>query len=147
MASAKENFDKYLPYAIAFGVEKEWVRRFEGLTVSSPDWYHPPVIVPIPGGYGPMGPMGPVATGGLGGGLGGGIGETGGHVGLPGGGFSLDTISGSLFHSLGNMSSVLTSTPQSSGGSHGAFGGGGFSGGGFGGGFSGGGGGGGMHAG
>ena len=140
MASAKESFEKYLPYAVAFGVEKEWVRRFEGLTVASPGWYHPPVIIPIPGQFGPMGPM---TTGGLGGGIGG----VGGHVGLPGGGFNLDSISNSLFHSLGNMSSVLTSTPSSTGSSHGAFGGGGFSGGGFGGGFSGGGGGGGFHAG
>jgi uncharacterized protein (TIGR04222 family) len=143
MASAKENFEKYLPYAIAFGVEKEWTRRFEDLTVSSPDWYHPPVIVPFPMG------TGPISTGGLGGGVGGGLG--GGHIGTGGGGvgggFSLDSISGSLFHSLGNMSSVLTSAPSSSGSSHGAWGGGGFSGGGFGGGFGGGGGGGGFHAG
>jgi uncharacterized protein (TIGR04222 family) len=147
MASAKENYEKYLPYAIAFGVEKEWTRRFEDLTVASPTWYHPPVIVPIPGQYGPLGPgpLGPVASGGP---AGGGVGGVGGHVGLPGGGFSLDSISDGLFRSLGNMSSVLTSVPSSAGGSsHGAFGGGGFSGGGFGGGFSGGGGGGGFHAG
>ncbi|OFW61170.1 MAG: hypothetical protein A2133_10675 [Actinobacteria bacterium RBG_16_64_13] len=141
MASAKENFEKYLPYAVAFGVEKDWVRRFEDLSVSSPDWYHPPVIVPFPSG------SGPVTTGGLGGSLGGGLG--GGIGGGIGGGFSLDTISDGLFKSLGNMSSVLTSSPSSSGGSsRGAFGGGGFSGGGgFGGGFSGGGGGGGFRAG
>jgi uncharacterized protein (TIGR04222 family) len=142
METAKESFEKYLPYAIAFGVEKDWVRRFEGLTVSSPDWYHPPVIIPFPSG------SGPVSTGGLGGGLGGGL--AGGGATLGGGGFSLDSISGGLFNSLGNMSRALTSVPSSSGGSgHGAFGGGGFSGGGggFGGGFSGGGGGGGFHAG
>jgi hypothetical protein len=142
METAKESFEKYLPYAIAFGVEKDWVRRFEGLTVSSPDWYHPPVIIPFPSG------SGPISTGGLGGGLGGGL--AGGGVGAGGGGFSLDSISDGLFKSLGNMSSALTSVPSSSGGgSRGAFGGGGFSGGGggFGGGFSGGGGGGGFRAG
>jgi uncharacterized protein (TIGR04222 family) len=145
MESAKESFEKYLPYAIAFGVEKEWVRRFEGLTVSSPDWYHPPVIVPLPSGSG-----GTLDSGGLGGGLGGGLTQAGGSSSSPGGGFSLDTISDGLFNSLGNMSSVLTAVPGSSGGSKkGAWGGGGFSGGGggFGGGFSGGGGGGGFHAG
>jgi uncharacterized protein (TIGR04222 family) len=137
METAKESFEKYLPYAIAFGVEKDWVRRFEGLTVSSPDWYHPPVIIPFP--------MGPTTTGGLGGGLGGGLTSAGGSS---GGGFSLESISDGLFNSLSNMSSALTSVPSSSGGSRGAFGGGGFSGGGgFGGGFSGGGGGGGFHAG
>jgi uncharacterized protein (TIGR04222 family) len=146
MASAKESFERYLPYAIAFGVEKEWVRRFEGLTVASPDWYHPPVIVPLPSGTGgPIATGGPISTGGLGGG---GLSPAGVPSGAPGGGFSLDTISDGLFKSLGNMSSVLTAVPGSSGGSkRGAFGGGGFSGGGFGGGFSGGGGGGGFRAG
>ena len=145
MESAKDKFEQYLPYAIAFGVEKDWVRRFEGMTVASPTWYHPPIFVPFPGQYGPMG------TGGLGGpvsgGLGGGLAGAGSHGGGVGGGFNLDTISQGLFHSLGNMSSVLTSAPSSSGSGHGAWGGGGFSGGGFGGGFSGGGGGGGFHAG
>jgi uncharacterized protein (TIGR04222 family) len=151
MESAKENFEKYLPYAIAFGVEKQWVRRFENLTVSSPEWYHPPVIVPLPTNSGPIGTggLGGDLSGGLGGGLGGG---TGGGLSLPKGGFSLDTISDGLFNSLGNMSSVLTSSPSSSGsgrGAWGGFGGGGFGGGGggFGGGFGGGGGGGGVHAG
>jgi uncharacterized protein (TIGR04222 family) len=141
MASAKESFEKYLPYAIGFGVEKDWVRRFEGLTVSSPDWYHPPIFVPFPH-------TGPMTTGGMGGSLagpvGGGLSGAGGSVGS-GGGFSLDSISDGLFGSLGNMSSVLTSAPSSSGG-HGAWSGGG-GGGGFGVGFSGGGGGGGFRAG
>jgi uncharacterized protein (TIGR04222 family) len=147
MESAKDSFEKYLAYAIAFGVERQWVRRFEGLNVPSPTWYHPPIFIPMPtdGSFG-GGPVG----GGIGGGLGGGIGGRGGGAGLPGGGFSLDTISDGLFNSLGHMSSVLTSAPSSTGSGHGAFGGGGgggFSGGGFGGGFSGGGGGGGFRAG
>jgi uncharacterized membrane protein len=133
MEAAKEKFETTLPYAIALGVEKDWVRRFEDLTVPAPDWYHPPVIIADWTGSGPISAGGgPISTGGL------------------GGGFSLDTISDGLFGSLRNMSDALTSFPTSSGsGSRGAFGGGGFSGGGggFGGGFSGGGGGGGMHAG
>ncbi len=139
MESAKENFEKYLPYAIAFGVEKDWVRRFEGLTVSSPDWYHPPVVIPTSTG------PGPISTGGLGGGLAGPVSSSGGGG---GGGFSLDSISDGLFNSLSNMSNVLTSVPSSGGSKKGAWGGGGSSGGGgFGGGFSGGGGGGGFRAG
>jgi uncharacterized membrane protein len=138
MATAKENFEKYLPYAVAFGVEKDWVRRFEGLTVSSPGWYHPPIFLPMPG-------YGPASGGNLSGGLGGGVGAGLGGAGGSGGGFSLDSISDGLFGSLSNMSSVLTSAPSSSG-KGGAFGGGG-GGGGFGGGFSGGGGGGGFRAG
>ena len=29
LATARDTFDKYLPYAIAFGVERDWVRRFQ----------------------------------------------------------------------------------------------------------------------
>jgi uncharacterized membrane protein YgcG len=123
MQSAQDNFDKYLAYAIAFGVEKEWARRFEGLSVPSPGWYHPPIFIPVNMG----GPIGG-STVGTGGGLG--------APNLPGGGFSLDSISDGLFSSLNHMSNVLTSAPSSSGSGHGAFGGGG--GGSFGGGFSGG---------
>ncbi|HLA81264.1 MAG TPA: DUF2207 domain-containing protein [Thermoleophilia bacterium] len=137
MGAAQDAFEKYLPYAIAFGVEKQWVRRFEGLAVPPPVWYHP-VFIPIPIGGGPLG------GGGLGGGIGGDLAGGGGVPGVPGGGFSLDSISDGLFSSLNNMSSVLTSAPSSSGSGRGAFGGGG---GGFGGGFSGGGGGGGFRAG
>lgn len=32
-------FEKFLPYAIIFGVEKEWGKTFEGITVSPPVWY------------------------------------------------------------------------------------------------------------
>ncbi len=74
MESAKDSFEKYLAYAIAFGVERQWVRRFEGLNVPSPTWYHPPIFIPIPMD-GPFG-GGPVG-GGIGGGLGGGIGGGG----------------------------------------------------------------------
>lgn len=34
-----EQFMEYLPYAIAFGVEKEWAKVFEGITIPNPDWY------------------------------------------------------------------------------------------------------------
>ena len=139
MGAAKETFEKYLAYAIAFGVEKEWVRRFEGLNVPPPIWYHP-IFIPGWGGY--YGTGGPVG-GPIGGGLAGGGGMAGAPA-MPGGGFNLDTISNSLFGSLNNMSSVLTSSPSSSGSGRGAFGG---MGGGFGGGFGGGGGGGGFGAG
>jgi len=138
MEAAKEKYEACLPYAIALGVEKQWTRRFDDMTVAPPDWYHPPVII-VDSGRGTVGP------GGLGGGIGGGLsGSPGGGPKLP----SLDDVSSGLFGALGKMSSAMTSAPSSSSGGHGAFGGGGFSGGGFsGGGFSGGGGGGGMRAG
>lgn len=34
-----EHFMKYLPYAIAFGVEKQWAKTFEGIMMSDPVWY------------------------------------------------------------------------------------------------------------
>lgn len=131
LASARETFERYLPYAIAFGVERDWVRRFGQLQLPVPTWYHP-MWVPDRG-------TGPVFA------------DTGGTpvgipLGVPGGlgGLSLDSISDGLFSSLNGMSNVLTSRPSSSGSGSGAWGGGG---GGFGGGFSGGGGGGGFRAG
>jgi len=134
METARAAFEKYLPYAIAFGVEKDWVRRFKDVQVPPPTWYHP-VFVP---GYASWAsgnrPGSPTAMGGPAGGM-----PAGG--GLPGGGFNLDSISNSLFGSLNNISSTLTSSPKSSGSSSGG------GGGGFGGGFSGGGGGGGFRAG
>lgn len=38
---AKEQmfFEKLLPYAIAFGVEKVWADRFKDIKLTSPDWY------------------------------------------------------------------------------------------------------------
>lgn len=32
-------FEKLLPYAVAFGVEKNWVKRFEKFDLKNPDWY------------------------------------------------------------------------------------------------------------
>lgn len=34
-----EQFMEYLPYAIAFGVEKEWSEVFKDITIPNPDWY------------------------------------------------------------------------------------------------------------
>lgn len=34
-----EQFMQYLPYAVAFGVEKEWAKVFENITIPDPDWY------------------------------------------------------------------------------------------------------------
>jgi hypothetical protein len=133
METGREVFDRYLPYAVAMGVEREWVRRFHDLAIPAPEWYRP-VYVP---GWGTGGMPGTHTTGlpvDLGGGGGG-----GGGLSLP----SLDSVSDSLFGSLNSVSNVLTSTPSGSKSGGGAWGGGG----GGGGGFSGGGGGGGFGAG
>lgn len=34
-----ETFEKYLPYAMIFGVEKEWAKAFETLNMQQPTWY------------------------------------------------------------------------------------------------------------
>ncbi len=34
-----ETFEKYLSYAIIFGVEKKWGKAFEGISVENPSWY------------------------------------------------------------------------------------------------------------
>lgn len=34
-----EHFMEFLPYAIAFGVEKQWVKAFEGIAIPAPSWY------------------------------------------------------------------------------------------------------------
>lgn len=32
-------FEKYLPYAIIFGIEKKWAKAFDTLNLKNPDWY------------------------------------------------------------------------------------------------------------
>jgi hypothetical protein len=38
-----ELFERYLPYAIAFGVQESWARAFENVYVAAPDWYSAPM--------------------------------------------------------------------------------------------------------
>ncbi|HYT63142.1 MAG TPA: LemA family protein [Gemmatimonadales bacterium] len=40
-----ELFDKYLPFAMAFGVEKQFARAFEGIYTQPPQWYVGPSVV------------------------------------------------------------------------------------------------------
>lgn len=145
LEAQKEIWDRYLPYAIAFGIEKEYIRKFEAIDAPAPGWY-----IPRPDLYGPyrrryygIPGTGPVTTS-----SGGGLPEMGG----PGGGLSemsrgmggsLAAMSAGLGAMLSSASSTLTSRPASSSSGGGWSGGGGFSGGGsFGGGGGGGGGGG-----
>jgi uncharacterized membrane protein len=45
MIKTPQMFEKFLPYAMALGVEKNWSRAFQGIMTQPPDWYH--------GSYGP----------------------------------------------------------------------------------------------
>jgi hypothetical protein len=47
-----ETFEKYLPYAIIFGVEKKWGNAFEGILMQPPTWYHGAYIGGVASGSG-----------------------------------------------------------------------------------------------
>jgi len=34
-----DEFEKYLSYAIVFGIEDEWAKKFEGLYEKAPEWF------------------------------------------------------------------------------------------------------------
>jgi hypothetical protein len=142
-------FQQYLPYAIAFGLEEEYTRKFAQAGSTTPSWYEPTA-----GDWGPgvptgrRGGVGPVIIWGnspFGGGTWGGSGGSsgsGGDVNLPdlqdmsdSAGRNLSRSSNSLFGMLTAAAAAFASA-SSSGGGGSSFGGGG----GFGGGFSGGGG-------
>jgi uncharacterized membrane protein len=40
-----ELFDRYLPFAMAFGVERKWARAFEGIYTQPPTWYVGPSMM------------------------------------------------------------------------------------------------------
>ncbi len=115
-----ELFERYLPYAIAFGIKDSWIFKFTQQPTT-----------PVPGWYMPYGWTRPVVTG-SGGGRGGGMARP-----VPPGG-GLQGMSDSLAGGLTSMSNGLTSLLNSAGrvmssapSSSGRSGGGGFSGGGF----------------
>jgi uncharacterized membrane protein len=39
-ANKQMMFERLLPFAVAFGVEKIWAKRFENLNLTQPNWYH-----------------------------------------------------------------------------------------------------------
>ncbi|HNP72781.1 MAG TPA: DUF2207 domain-containing protein, partial [Kouleothrix sp.] len=41
VAQAKEQFERYLPYAVAFGLERSWVQKFAQVDTPAPGWYYP----------------------------------------------------------------------------------------------------------
>jgi hypothetical protein len=41
LAEARELFDRYLSYAVAFGLEREWIRSFASVGAASPGWFAP----------------------------------------------------------------------------------------------------------
>ena len=147
---AKEIFERYLPYAVAFGIERGWVQKFATVGTQAPQWY---------GGGGWVGwdatdgfprRRGPYVStgGGWGGGFYGGDRPSSGGGDSSGGGFdvpdlqqtsdrglgSLQNLSGGLFDLLDVAGSAFEAFSGSGGGRHGGFSGGGRGGGGGGGG-------------
>lgn len=105
------DFDKYLPYAVAFNIDRDWVRKFTQSQehVPIPPWYYPTYLGgPYRRGYVPGTPIYRGR---------GSFGESGGLPGelvrAPGGGFSLDEMSGNLAGGLESISSGLTSMVES----------------------------------
>ncbi len=138
LEKATELFERYLPYAIAFGLEKTYLKMWEPVqTVPVPTWYGPRPIYGSPYGRGSTpGHASPAPQG-----------SSGGIPSLSdaskGMSQSFASMSAGLASMLAVASSTLSSRPQSSSGSGGGWSGGGWSGGGsFGGGGGGGGGGG-----
>jgi hypothetical protein len=50
VTEAREIFDRYLPYAVAFGLDKSWVRKFERAGVQTPSWLETATIPNLPHG-------------------------------------------------------------------------------------------------
>ncbi len=42
VAAAQDQFEKYLPYAVAFGIDKTWVEKFAAVDTPAPTWYSAP---------------------------------------------------------------------------------------------------------
>jgi uncharacterized membrane protein len=133
----KDKFEQYLPYAVAFGLERRLIHKFSAVDTPAPHWWGP--VLPYPPYYGgPSYGGGRTTTAGpTAGPIGGPPGPLAGEgVGTPtltgmseGLGRSLSSMSDGLGALLTSASSTLTSTPPSSS-SGGGFGGGSFSGGG-----------------
>jgi hypothetical protein len=142
LEAVKDKFEEFLPYAVAFGLDRRLINKFAAIDAPAPSWWGP---VFLPGhGHAYGGGMAGQSMGKAGGPPGTLAGEGGKAPSLAGMsegiGTSLSSMSAGLGAMLNSAGNVLTSTPPSSSSSRG----GGWSGGGFsGGGFSGGGGGGG----
>lgn len=52
LEEAQGIFDRYLSYAVAFGIEREWIQKFARVGTSNPGWFQE---VMVPGGYGAPG--------------------------------------------------------------------------------------------
>jgi len=135
LEAAAAKFEDYIGYAVAFGMEQQWIRQLSPVLTAMPTWYFPTYLGgPWRGGY----QRGPYQPGGMG--RGSGMGDI--SLGGPGGlndisgslTAGLNAMSGGMTRMLNDASSVMSSRPQSSSGGGGFSGGGSHGGGGSGGG-------------
>src|SRR5690606_28949831 len=130
---AKAIFSSYLPYAVAFGLERTWVRKFYQVNTPAPYWYGPYYGGPMRQPFGRRRGGVAIIPGGGGCCRGG-----GGGIDMPsmqdvsdGLGGSLQSMSDGMFSMFNEASKVFRPISSSSGGGgRSSFGGGGFSGGG-----------------
>lgn len=118
LEGAKDLFERYLPYAIAFGLQQSWVRKFARLEdVPAPRWYIPHTMGrPVAAGGGKLASPAPLGEGS------GGLQSM--SEGMAG---SLQSMSDGLTRMLNSTSRVLSTAPSSSGTGGGGFSSGGFS--------------------
>jgi uncharacterized membrane protein YgcG len=128
LAQASDQFEAYIGYAVAFGMQQEWLHRFSKVLTAMPGWYIPTYLGgPWSGGY---------RRGYTRGGSGRGLGDI--QFEGPGGlndmsrslTEGLNSMSSGLTRMLNDASSAMTSRPKSSGSGGGGFSGGGGGGGG-----------------
>jgi uncharacterized membrane protein len=120
---ASENFDKYLAYAVAFGLDRSWIRKFsqvDDVYVPIPSWYYPTYMGgPYQRGYNAGSPRPQTIN------WGGGVPHAGDLAHAPGEapslkgmseniGSGLEAISSGISNMLESASRVMTSQPQQS---------------------------------
>lgn len=108
VADAKDQFEKYLPYAVAFGLDKTWVEKFAAVGTPAPTWYTPPATTHTVFSSSSSGSTSTThpATGGV---LSVGGAATGGLSSAPSSAPSLNDAAGGAFNSLNTVSSSFFS--------------------------------------
>src|SRR6185295_3431970 len=52
LQQAADQFERYMPYAVIFGIDKQWLHEFTSVLTSMPTWYYPTYLGgPWQGGY------------------------------------------------------------------------------------------------
>jgi len=127
--TATDQFDKYLPYAIAFGLDTSWVNKFAAVNAPAPVWYIPymPYYGHSQGGLSSIG--GGMPTGGIGGAAQAAPSLEGVNKSLGAGLTNINTGLAAMFTTV-SSTFVSTPAPKSSGGGGGGWSGGGGGGGG-----------------